>query len=128
MNRYKGYTTLISVIVIGAIATAITVTLLLSGYINSENSRDVLDSAQARAIANACSERALSSLRLDLLYEGNENYSIDSGTCTISPLEGWGNYSRTIDVEGLKGEYIYRVRIVVGQVYPSMEIVSWEEL
>jgi hypothetical protein len=75
-----GYITVISVIIIGAIVTAIAVSLLNNGIDASRNSLSRIGLAQARALADACAEEALQKIR-DSSYTGSFNLSFAAGRC-----------------------------------------------
>jgi hypothetical protein len=60
---FHGYITLMSVLITGAIALVIGVSLLLLGIGAAKTSLAIEQSNQAKALTNACTERALDQLR-----------------------------------------------------------------
>lgn len=127
-QKRSGYVLLISVIVIGSVASAILVSVLMLGISAAQVSSSVHLSSQALAIAHACAEDALMDLRTSLSYAGSETQSFSLGTCETLSLGGIGNNSRLICTEGTVGDTTRRIEIVVEQVLPEMKISSWQEV
>ena len=127
-QRRGGYIFLISVLVIGAIASATAVSLLLLGWAAEQNGQVVAESAQAYEYAHACTERALLSLRSDLGYAGSGTVTFASGQCAILPLGGSGNEQRTICSEGRAGGNVRRLQLRLTRVFPSVTVSSWQEV
>jgi hypothetical protein len=128
LRRRPGYIFLISVLVIGAVASATSVSLILLGLASEQSGLTVVQSAQAIELAQACAERALLFLRSDLSYGGGETLVIPGGTCVIHHVGGSGNADRTLCLEGVSGLSTRRIEISVSAVYPSMLIGSWQEV
>jgi len=73
-HRQKGgYIALISVLIIGAVGTAVIISLLLLGIGNSRTSFAIEQSSQAKASANACAEEALEQIRNSTPFTGTGN-------------------------------------------------------
>jgi hypothetical protein len=104
---HTGYVFLVGVLVIGAIAAATTMSLLLLGWAAEQNGRTIEESARAVEIARACAERTLRTLRSNLAYAGNETLSLYGGQCVIRPINGSGNEQRIVCIEGRYG-VVYR--------------------
>jgi hypothetical protein len=83
-----------------------------------------IQSSQAYYLANLCAEEALMKLKENINYSGNETITIENGECQILPIEGnW-----TIKVLSQFRNQIKKVKIVVEQVNPEIEISSWEQV
>lgn len=133
MGRFSshrpGYIFLITVLVIGAIATTAAVSLILLGIAAEQSGATVQQSAQALEMAQTCAERALRSLRADITYDGGETVTLDpGGTCTIHPIGGSGNDERTLCIEGLSGNALRRLEIAIADLYPRIRIDDWREV
>ncbi|OGI26057.1 MAG: hypothetical protein A3J76_05635 [Candidatus Moranbacteria bacterium RBG_13_45_13] len=126
-KQQKGFITLISVLVIGAVGVAIALSLLLLGVGNSRTSFAVEQSNQAKALANACAEEALQQIRESVPFEGTGNLTLGQGSCsyTVTKLTG---QNRTIIASGTVGTVIRKVSIALDKITPSIEITSWQEV
>ncbi len=123
-----GYIFLLSVLFIGAISIAVSVSLILLGLAAGESGLSTRQSTQAWEYANTCAERALRSLRSDLTYAGNETFTFSSGSCDVRDVGGSGNTNRTVCTDGKSGQAIRRLEISIAQVYPSVTIATWREV
>lgn len=123
-----GYIFLITVLVIGAIATTTAVTLVLLGLASEQTGLTLHQSAQAYEHAQTCAERTIRSLRSDLTYTGSETFVLTNGTCAVEDIAGTGNDNRIICVEGRSGRTVRRFEIVLREVYPSVKVASWTEV
>ncbi len=83
LTSRPGYIFLVTVLVIGAIASATATSLLLLGWAAEQNGLLLMQSAQAYEHANTCAERALRELRRDLAYTGNVTHTFEYGSCEI---------------------------------------------
>ena len=84
--KQEGYIVLMSVILISAIGAAIAVSLILLGLANGQTNFTHRQSLQANALAGACAESALNSLRQDVAYAGGEVLNLGAGNCVILPV------------------------------------------
>ena len=75
LQSRDGYIFLISVLVIGAISSAIVISLLLLSLAAERSGLALQQSSQALAMAELCAEHALGTLHNDAGYEGNESLS-----------------------------------------------------
>lgn len=123
-----GYIFLITVLVIGVIATATASSLLLLGWAAEQNGLLVQQSAQAYEFAQTCAERGLREMRRDLNYAGNTTFSFERGSCTIGRIGGAGNEKRMLCVEGYSGDSTRRMELSIDRLYPTVTIRSWEEV
>jgi hypothetical protein len=126
--RHPGYIFLISVLVIGSIATTTAVSLILLGLATQQTGLAVVQSAQALELAQTCAERGLRSLHADLTYAGGDTFSFTSGTCVIHHVGGAGNANRTLCVEGDSGNTVRRLEILIRKLYPQTTVASWKEV
>ncbi len=116
-----------SVLVVGAIGVAITVSLLLLGLGSSRTSFVITQSYQAKALANACVEEALQHIRDSTPFTGNGSLTLGQGTCSYA-VTNQGGQNRTVTTSGTVGSVVRKVRIVVSGINPSIVIASWQEV
>ncbi len=119
---------LLTVLVIGAIASAAATSLVLLGIARQQSSLTSSQSAQAMEMARVCIERGLRSLRADLAYDGGMKVTLSEGTCILHHLGGGGNTDRVLCAEGTSTNAVRRLEVNVRRVLPSTLIASWEEV
>lgn len=125
---HGGYMLLITILFIGAIASAILSSLLLLGTSSNQVSLSVQQSNQALAQAQGCAEYALLQLRNSPAYTGDDLIIMGAGNCEILPIGGVGNTNRLLCTEGQAGDAIRRLEIVVNQILPETMVYSWQEV
>ncbi len=132
--RRNGFVALITVIVVGAVASAIALVILFAGVTSSKTSLSVTQATQAKAAANACAELALGVIQANTTIATPANYSyvVDNTTksqCDYSITGTSPNYSitsiGTIDSTGKNVKR--RVSITLNRVGPTLNIFSWQE-
>lgn len=119
---------LVSVLTIGAIAAATSVSLFLLGWAQEQNGYVLMQSSRAYEYAQSCMEDALLRLHDNVAYAGNEQRQFTYGTCTVDTLGGSGAYDRTLCVSGQSGQATRRLEVQVEQVYPVISIEQWREV
>jgi hypothetical protein len=122
----QGFIALISVLILGAIGTSIITTLLLLGINSSKTDLALINSNQAKALANACAEEAITIVKLSPLSESSANLTIGEGSCTysISTLGGL----KSITSSGTVGAIVRKVSISLSSTSPTIVIASWQEI
>ena len=123
----RGYVTLLSVLIVGAVGTAVTVSLLFLGLTASRTSFVVEQAAQARMLADACAEEALQQIRSSTAYTGTAGLSLGQGSCTYTVVSTGGE-NRTITASGIVGTVTRRTEVLVSAINPSITISSWQEV
>lgn len=125
---HPGYILLISIVIIGAIASAILSSLLFLGISANQLSLSVQQSKQALAAAQACSEYALLKLRTVPAYSGNETLNLNGSSCQLLEIGGTGNNNRYLCIQGVSGDSTRRLEISINQILPKTLIASWQEV
>lgn len=123
-----GYTFLLSVLFIGAIATAVASTLLLLAWMEMRDSQVLERSQRAFLLAQDCADRGLLELFRDNAYVGGETLTTSDGGCSILLVGGSGNENRTLCTEGISGGAVRRLEIILQRILPSVQILSWQEV
>lgn len=126
-NKNTGYVTLISAIIISLISSAIAVSLLLLGLSSSRTSFTLVQSNQAKALADACAEEALQQIRASLIFTGSASVSLGAGSCTYT-VTSQGAQNRTATVSGTVGTVVRKVQITLDSINPDINITSWQEV
>ncbi len=126
-KKNSGYIALLSVIIVGAIATAIAVTFTLLGIGLSATSFAQEQSAQARGLTNACLEEGLQQIRTSTVYTGSGNLNIGQGTCSYT-VTNLGGSNRLVIASSTVGTIIRKVQTNVTAITPSITTNSWLEV
>jgi len=129
--KYKkadsGYIALITILIIGAVATVIATSLLLLGIGSARTSFTLGQSEKAKSLANTCSEEALLKIKRNSGYTGTSNLTLDGGNCTYTVTD-LGGESREIQATGTVDTVVRKVKIEIDQISPKVNIVSWQEV
>lgn len=123
----SGFITLISVLVVGAVGIAISMSLILLGLGSSRTSFAIEQSDQAKALANACAEEALQKIKDSIPYTGTGNLAIGQGSCNYT-VTNQGGQNRTITATGAVGTITRKEKIIIDKITPAIQIVSWQEV
>ncbi|KKU20065.1 MAG: hypothetical protein UX30_C0004G0013 [Candidatus Saccharibacteria bacterium GW2011_GWA2_46_10] len=124
----KGYTFLLSTLFVGAVALAVTGTMLMLGWMALRNGVIIEDSGKAYELAMTCAERGLVELFNDENYYGDENISLGEDSCSILAIGGSGNENRTLCAEGKSGSSVRRMEIIIERILPAIKTSSWQEV
>lgn len=124
--RTKGFVTLISVLILGAVGVAVVVSLIQLGLGSSRTSFATEQSVQARGLADACGEEALDTIRGNTSYTGTTNVTLGNGTCSYT-VTNTGGTTRSVTAVGTVGTIVRHVTIVVATVSP-VSLTSWQEV
>lgn len=122
----SGYITLVSVLVVGVISVAITVSILLLGVGSSQTSFVDERSNQAKGVVNACIEEALQQIHDSLSFTGSGTLTLGQGTCGYSVINEGGS-NRTIISSSTVDTVVRKVTVQINQLNPTIQISSWQE-
>lgn len=125
-NR-RGYITLISTLIVAAIATTIVTVLILTGLDASRSSKTVENGRVAYNLANACIEYALQQIRDDDAFVGSGNLTFGINSCSYSVTDDGGE-ARTIDGIGSTEKNTISLQALIDQINPTINITSFDQL
>lgn len=128
LRSRDGYAFLVTVLVIGVIASATATSLMLLGWAAEQNGFLIERSGQAEEYAKGCLERTLRTLRVEPSYAGDETITFSKGSCVIRPVVGDGVNDRRVCVEGRSGNATRRLQASVTQLFPSIKTTSFAEV
>ena len=126
-DKQRGYATLVSILVIGAIGVSITTAMILTGVSTSDSSFVLEQGKEARALVDACAEEALQQIRSNTGYAGSGNLTYSNGSCSYEVVSTGGE-NRSVEAEGTVGTIVRRVAVEVDAVSPLINIASWQEV
>lgn len=122
-----GYISLIGVLVAGAMATGVSITLIIMGLSYSRSSLMLQESVIARGYASACAEEALEEVRKSTSFAGNVNKVLADGSCSYTVIST-GPQSKSISASGIAGNAVRKLEITVAAINPLITISSWQEV
>jgi len=123
----KGYITLISILIVGAVGVSITASLILLGVGSSRTGFAIEQSNQAKGLVNACVEESLQQIRSSTPYTGSGNISLGQGVCSYV-VTSQGGQNRTVIASSTVGSINRKVEVVINQINPNIQVVSWQEV
>ena len=126
-KQTRGYIALLSVIMIGAIGTAIMLSVMLLSVSTSKTDFAVQQSGSAKVLASSCGEEALQKLLETGTTSSSGGLSLGSGNCTYI-ITSQNGENITINATGIVGTIVSKVKIVVSTTTPSILLSSWQEV
>ncbi len=124
----EGFTTLVAVLIVGAVATAAVVSMLVSGVGSLQSSLAIQRSGLARHYADTCAEEALHQLSEDTSYAAGATLVFDYGNCAVNAISGSGATNRVIQVTGAVDTVARRVEVDVSDLSGPVILNSWQEV
>jgi hypothetical protein len=126
-KRQNGFILLITVIVLGVVGIAVTVSLLLLG-IGMTKSNFSWESAQiAKGMANTCAEEGLNNLQANVNYTGTGSVTIGSNSCSFT-VTNTGGTTRSVSASATVRGSTRRVNVTVSAVTPKITVSQWAEV
>lgn len=127
MKKQQGFITLMSMLIVVAIGTMVSVSLLLLGLASSRSSFSVEQSKQAQALVDTCAEEALQQIQSNQSFSGSGNLSLGQGSCSYTVVNG-GGQNRIITANSAVGTVIRKISISIDTITPAINISSWQEV
>jgi hypothetical protein len=126
-SRYNGFVTLLSVLILAAVSTAVSVSLLVLGLASSRTSFSLQQLHEAKSLADTCAETALQKVRDTTSFSGTGGVNLGTGSCSYTVTAQSGE-QRTITASGVVGSLTRKVKITITQINPSITISAWQEV
>jgi len=126
-KKYNGYVILTAVLIMLAITSSVSISMLLISTSFVNGSGVTLQGTRARQAADTCAEEALHSLRTNYNYAAGTsiNLSVGGASCNVVSILGSGALDRTLTVEGFAGNSTSRIEIYIDSLNPIV-ISRWE--
>jgi len=124
----SGFIALTTVLVMSAVILVISTGISLRSVDGIKMSLGQKHSYTASSLAYLCAENALIKLKSTTNYSGNETITLDGETCDILSIDGTGYSTRTVKTQSTVSGYTKKLKIVVAEVDPIMQITSWDEV
>ncbi|MFA6474700.1 MAG: hypothetical protein WCV88_00690 [Patescibacteria group bacterium] len=122
----NGYTILVAVILISAVALIVATTLALTS-INSLRDQRIDNAAViAQATVNGCGELALLAIQQNTSFTGTVNTTVNGNACTYI-VTNTGGSTRTVTATATYNTVTRNITILVNQVTPNITFTSWLE-
>lgn len=126
-NYNRGYVALISVIMIGALGTAVMISVIASGINAGKTDLALQQSGIARVLASSCAEEALQKIVETGTTSSSGNLAIGSGTCSYL-ITSQSGLNITINSSGVLGTITKKVKVIISTTTPSLVLSSWQEV
>jgi len=127
-NRNEsGYIALLTVLIVGAAATAISLTLLTTGTDSQRSGLVEQKSKQARGLAIACAKEALQQIHDNTTFSGTNTLTLGQGSCDYAVAVTSGT-TRTVSVSGTVNGVVKKILVYVTIGTSSISVTSWQEV
>ncbi|HSX34101.1 MAG TPA: hypothetical protein VLF62_00465 [Candidatus Saccharimonadales bacterium] len=129
-RQQGGYIALMAVLILGAVATAIGITLLLTGTDAQRLTLGEQQSRQARALAVACGQEALQQIHDNLAFTAtNTSMNLGQGSCkySVGTSSGIGSV-RLVSASGTVGDITRKVQAGVTVNASTITVSSWQDM
>ena len=123
-----GYIMLVTVLIVGAVATAVVASLLFIATNSARTALTLERSALAETYGMTCMETALSALFANGSYAGNVTQTYSRGSCEILAIGGSGNENRTVCVEAISSDVTRKWEASVSRILPSIRFSIFREI
>ncbi|MBI4947970.1 hypothetical protein HY844_00190 [Candidatus Berkelbacteria bacterium] len=124
--RSNAYITLISILIIGAVSLAITLSVLTFGIVSGQNTATSNSMFIAKGLADSCAEEALIQINLSPQYVGTETLTTGPNSCTYTVTDT-GETAKLITSISTVGTIKRKVTVQVSAIIPNIIISSWVE-
>ncbi len=125
--RQQGYVALMTVLIVGAAATAIATVLLAVGADSARYTLAEQQSRQARSLALACGQEALQQLHDNVAYTGTDvPLTLGQGNCTYTVGVADGAV-RVISAVGTVGTLTKKIQATATIGATTMTVSSWQD-
>jgi len=121
-----GYIALLAVIIVGAAAMAISVTLLMAGTDAQRSTLITQQSIQVRQLAHGCAEEALQLIHDNTSYTGTGTLTFGAGNCSYT-VSSTGASTRTVTTTGTVSTVVRKVTAYVTINASNISVSSWQE-
>ena len=123
----KGYVLLISVLIIGAVSSAIAVAMLNLGSGITTSGIYLEKAYQAKGLAEACAEEALQQIRDNTAFASSGSLALGNGSCTYL-VTNLGSENRQINTTGTIDIVFSKIQININQINPKIIVSNWQEI
>ncbi|MBN2854463.1 hypothetical protein JXK06_02955 [Patescibacteria group bacterium] len=126
-KKNQAYITIMTVISISAVSVAVIISLVYSGISSNRDSAALIDLSFAKYYANACLEESLQKIQENKSYTGTLNLNFSDGSCSALTTRN-SDSSFELEALGLKNKANKKIRVIVNETSPKINIFSWQEL
>jgi hypothetical protein len=126
-ERQSGYIALISVLIVGAAATAVAVVLLATGADSQRSALITQQSKQARALAVTCAEEAAQIVHDNVAFSGTNTVSLGQGSCTYIVGQPTAT-TRRLSATGTVGAVVRKLSATATVGASTITMSSWKDV
>jgi hypothetical protein len=121
-----GFMVLLAVLVVGAVALAVALSLLRGGADIQRSTLATQQAAQARQLADACAEEALAQIQSLSTFTGTATVTLGAGSCTYT-VTSPGGTTRTITTSGTVNGNVRKLQLSA-TIGTSISVTSWQDV
>ena len=121
----KGYVALITTLVVGSIALAVTLGMISLSITLTQTSGAWHQGYLGGSLVDGCVEHALQEIRNSTNFAETANFPLGEGVCNYS-VTSQGGENRTIQAEVVVGNATRRSVIMIDAISPAINITTWE--
>jgi len=126
--KIKSFVALIGVLIVGAIASAVAVSLLVLGVGATQNSQTLMNSHLSRSLSDACAEEALEKIK-DSDFIGTSSLDLTGGKTCQYIVSNTGGTSREIRASSTFDNNTRKVKVTCTRdTNTNITINSWQEI
>ena len=122
-NEKKGFTLVVSVMIVSVILALIAVASAQHIVFFQKEETAYEDAFAAKILAEGCAEQALLKFRQNQAYRGDEILTLNGDQCTIRPILGSGPF--TLETEAMVNARTSRFQIKIADT-ESFQITQWK--
>lgn len=126
-KKMKGYMTLLSVLVVGAVGIATSISIIGLGLSFSQAVFTYQKLAESRTLVDACLEEGLEQIRESTTFTGGGTLSVGSKSC-IYMVTDLGGENRRITSSATIGTMVRKGVVEITAIHPTIEVSSWREV
>ena len=96
IKKQKGFIAITSVLITGALILVLGVSMFYASLTSQSISSSYDSGEYAFILANVCARQAISKLKQDINYSGDESVDINEMSCAINPIENINDHTKRI--------------------------------
>ena len=123
----RGYITLLSVMVVGAVALALSSAAILSGITSTKVNISSQQSSVANTMASTCAYEALERIRTDTSYTGSGSVTQPDSSCYYEIID-LGSGNREVRSTGTAENISKKIRVTITLVGTTINLSGWNDV
>lgn len=129
LTKQSGYITLLTVITVGMIGMAASVSVLLLGTSSTKSIIGLEQSYKAKGLANACAELASQNITDNVQYTGSGSATINQANCNFVVINP-SQTTKTINATGTYNNTVRKIKVTITMTATPSAITNaiWQDV